>query len=411
MNQLMHPFFRRVAAMCLLPFLIILVGCEKQASSAQANTGQTEADDSGAYTLANEDAAQRRVAPAEADTPTPDAVMRYAGPSSFASAFPKLDSLTQSAPDLNADLRSYADMVLNPDKIRSEADILQVIDYRDHQIMERLSAQLLNADEGRMFEIFAPLDAELNRLGMQMNVVEGMFADLGPATFLEAEMNQYASRGFRLFMAYEHARTQSYNGEYPYLNMEATREMLQLGEQIMDLDSSPYPDQIGESYERALLAFMDIHAVKDPNARGGLEFFVSGLNTDHYPFVTENETRREFASQEDEDPLHEVMSRILDTPSTMTKRPNHLYLIVVEWADDEAMAKSRVISHLRKGEDVPHYLPVNLPDGTLKYAVVYRFFEAEELAENAFVRAQAAYPEAEFMMVSVRGQELFQIGA
>ncbi|MEL6133486.1 MAG: hypothetical protein AAFR59_09005, partial [Bacteroidota bacterium] len=50
--------------------------------------------------------------------------------------------------------------------------------------------------------------------------------------------------------------------------------------------------------------------------------------------------------------------------------------------------KQRVIYHLNRGVDIPHTLKIRKGDGTDRYAVAYRFYESEDLAEQAFQKIE-----------------------
>ncbi len=333
------------------------------------------------------------------------------GDFSFARNFPTLSKILAEETDLYALLDSFARLVLFTDHIQSEQDLMTLITLRDKDLIPRVEAAIQTADQNNtLYDDYESLDNELLVLGMQMTFAEGTFTSLGPAPFLTEETERYASKAYRLYAQFEEARTMSYNGEYPFLNMDPYQAMIETGEELMALDKNPYQELIREPFENALIYFHDIHHVFDPTARSEPSTYVNGISTATYPDVTDNRTRQAFASQTSGSALSKALQRILDHPSSMSLKPEHLYLIVVEWENSEQLAKSRVISHLRAGEDIPHHLMVTLADGSNRYAVVYRFFEDDVRAEEALISIQKEFPKAEMMMVSVRGDALFQIG-
>ena len=329
----------------------------------------------------------------------------------FDQDFPTLARVLGAEQALLADLSAYANTARNAEMIQSEADLTDLLERRDSSMIPRLEAVLMTLDQNQeLYEDYDNLQTELQQLGMQMTFAEGMFTSVGPFRFLEEEIEQYASPGFRLFLQFREAQTASFNGEYPYLNMGPYIEMVEIGEEMKSLSDHSYYSKIEDDFQQAVIAVSDIHLVSDPVAREEASWFVSDINTEFYPFATEADTRQAYVQQTEGSPFQKAMEKIIANPSSMTKKPTHLYLIVVEWVEDEEIAVSRVASHLTSGEDIPHHLEVNLADGTRKYAIVYRFFEEVEEAEEALETVQADFPEADLMMVSVNKGSLYQLG-
>ncbi len=330
---------------------------------------------------------------------------------SFEREFPALTQALSHQPELLQTLSGYAQTVVNPDAIRSEEILINILEQRDSVMIPRVEAALMTADANQdLYTVYDQLQNELQRIGMQMTFAEGTFTSIGPSSFLQEQMEQYASKAFQFYLNFSEARTESFNGEYPFLNMKPYQDMIEIGMELSALNENTYFPKIKDHYQQALIYFSDIHRVQDPTARNA-SLFVQGVETDMYPYMTEADTRVAYINQPGSSNFRKAMERILANPSTMSIKPDHLYLVVVEWADNEEMARSRVTDHLTSGEDIPHHLQINLPDGTSRYAIVYRFFEDESNAEQAFETAQTSFPSVELMMVSVKGNELYQIGA
>lgn len=336
---------------------------------------------------------------------------RLAQDFSFQAKFPTLTRVLQGEDDILKELDVFARKTLISGQINSEASLISTLETRDSVLIPRVEAALQTKDNGNTLnDDYNALQDELEQLGMQMTFAEGMFTSIGPAPFLQAEMDRYASKAFRLFCQFQDAKTRSYNGEYPFLDMSPYAEMVQVGEELMGLEANPYQARIKETFQSSVLYMSDVHKVNDPTARGQASFFVNGISTDAYPYLTENQSREAFITETEGSAFQKSLSKIMANPSSMSPKPEHLYLVIVEWATTAEMAKTRVSTHLLAGEDVPHYLEVNLADGTKKFAVVYRFFENAEKAESALLTAQADFPKADLMMVSVQGEALYQIG-
>lgn len=330
---------------------------------------------------------------------------------SFDQKFPALARVFQNESVLLSDLMDFYASVSESSSIQSEQDLSNVLQLRDSSMIPRVETALMTIDEDNsLYDDYDALQAELQQLGMQMTFAEGMFTSIGPYRFLEPEIEQYASSAFKLYLEFNQARTASYNGEYPFLNMAPYLEMIQVGEQLAAIEGNPYFDKISEDFEKSLLYVSDVHLVDDPTARGESSLFVDGINTEMYPYMTEKESRVAYVNETAGSPFQKAVEKIMANPSTMSTKPEALYLVVIEWADDETVAISRVTSHLRQGEDIPHHLEITLSDGTKKYAIVFRFFEDVGKAEEALSSIEGDFPDADLMMVSVKGESLYQIG-
>lgn len=329
----------------------------------------------------------------------------------FDQQFPTITKVLQNESSLLSDLMDFYASVSQPSSIQSEQDLANVLQVRDSSMIPRVESALMTIDENNsLYDDYDALQTELQQLGMQMTFAEGMFTSIGPYSFLEAEIDQYASSAFKLYLEFNQAKTASYNGEYPFLNMGPYLEMIQVGEQLAAINGNPYFEKIREDFEKSLLYVSDVHLVDDPTARGESSLFVEGINTEMYPYMTEKESRVAYVNETAGSPFQKAVEKIMANPSTMSTKPEALYLVVIEWADDETVARTRVTTHLRQGEDIPHHLEITLSDGTKKYAIVYRFFEDVGKAEEALSSIEGDFPDADLMMVSVKGESLYQIG-
>lgn len=329
----------------------------------------------------------------------------------FDQQFPTITKVLQNESSLLSDLMDFYGSISQPSGIQSEQDLERVLQLRDSSMIPRVESALMTIDENNsLYDDYDALQTELQRLGMQMTFAEGMFTSIGPYSFLEPQIEQYASSAFKLYLEFNQAKTESFNGEYPFLNMMPYLEMAQIGEQLAAIQGNPYFEKIKDDFEKSLLYVSDVHLVNDPTARGESSLFVDGINTEMYPYMTEKESRVAYVNETAGSPFQKAVEKIMANPSSMSTKPEALYLVVIEWADDETVAISRVTIHLRQGEDIPHHLEVTLSDGTKKYAIVYRFFEDVDKAEEAISTIEGDFPDAELVMVSVKGESLYQIG-
>ncbi len=316
-------------------------------------------------------------------------------------------------PNMKRAIEAYGTAVMTGKGIKNDEDILALLKVRDDKLIPYLHNVIESRKERNPSYVknnSEQLEKELNLLGLQMTFAEGNFTGLGAFPFMQEWIEKYASEGLKLYTRFQVADAQSQNGEYLYLNMKPVVEKVVLGEELASLPDSTYFKKIEETYEKAILTLTDIHKVYNPNNRQEESFLVKGISTDLYPNVTENKTREAFTQNKVNSRYSKMVEKILENPSEISNKPEQVYVIVTEWLDTEQMAQKRVIGHLRKGEDVPHYLPIEQGDGKIRYAVTYRFFENEEKANQAFEKIEKSMPSAELVYCSVRGKDLYQLG-
>ena len=325
--------------------------------------------------------------------------------------FSALSRILDQETSLEADLTEFASRILAEESIRSEEDLLTLLEQRDSSLIPRLEDVLMRLDgDQQLYDAYDMLQRELQALGMQMTFAEGMLTSVGPYPVLQQSIEKYASPGFKLLLRFREAQTDSYNGEYPYLHMQPYIDMIEIGQAMSKLSDSTHFQAIRQDFEHAVLVVSDIHLVSDPVARDRAGWFVSDVSTDYYPYATEIDTRQVYSEQKTGSLFQEAMAKVLLRPSSMSMKPSHLYLVITGWADDRESAASSVVSHMIKGKDIPHHLEIHLPDGSSSYALVYRFFEEEAPAEAAILEATSQFPDAQLMMVSFSQGKLYQIG-
>ena len=88
----------------------------------------------------------------------------------------------------------------------------------------------------------------------------------------------------------------------------------------------------------------------------------------------------------------------------------NIYIIITEWVDELVQARRTVAKHLAEGEDIPHYLKIKRGDGKEYYAIAYRFYDDGDKAAAALEKIRKNVPNARMIFVSVKGDELYQLG-
>lgn len=326
----------------------------------------------------------------------------------FEQRFPMLYDLLKEQPDDLAVVADYAEKVLTGERIASEDDIIDLMEMRSSQIIPILEPYLDNLDGEKWFEHANAYENELNQLGITQTAAEGTYTGLAQAEMLTQALRTNASTGLRTYMDFYNAEARTRSGEYPFNDMDPYFRMLVEGEQLMeDASAQRYAARVEEDFRRALNVITDIHRVQYESHEA---FLVGGIHRDMYPFMTETESHKAFLANHPDSKYHGVVKRILENPSTMTERPENMYLIVTDWAASLNEADDKVFRYLNNQQDVPHHLEVRRGDGTDQYALTYRFFEDEAQANQALETCRAAGMDAELIFVSVKGDKLYQIG-
>lgn len=327
---------------------------------------------------------------------------------SFANQFPLLDSLIAGDTLLHDSLASYARRVATGEDIKDDQAILQILQEREQYFIPELDPFIANMDAMTWDQAYPRLERELNHLGMQMIVGEGMYAGLGQYRFMESVLESRASEALKVYTRFLQARTSAQMGEYPYSDMHPYIDMVLAGNQLKALPGgAAYFASLKEEYERALIAVTDIHLVEQEEHTMAM---VGDMHTEPYPYLSNLEAQRKQVASADSAYFTQVLAGILTNPSTISASPQEVYLIVVEWHTDKDSAFQKRIEYLGKGWDIPHCLTVDRGKENPEIALVYRFFEKEALANAGMDALEHREFPAHLVMVSVRQGELFQLG-
>jgi len=333
------------------------------------------------------------------------------GDFSFKDYFPTLYPLVESDAQSLREISAYAQQILYREGLNEEQDLIRLFQAREEIILPPLQSKIENLDDQKFYDQNENLEAELNQLGLTALTAEAMFVGLGIHPILEIEVARIASQPYQLYLDFQYADASSQGGEYPYTDLKPFQRMLLAGEALQARQEQVYFAKIKERYEEAFQVCTDIHLVADPRAREMAPApMVGGVHTDHYPFLTETESMQAFAKEHPESAYGKVAARLLENMSEMSSESENLYLIVTEWLKEEDQAVARVQDHLRQGRDIPHSLKIRRGDGSDQYAVTYRFYEDSEKADAALKHLLPDFPESEMIFVSVKGDQLYQLG-
>ncbi|MEM6763422.1 MAG: hypothetical protein AAF655_00800 [Bacteroidota bacterium] len=326
----------------------------------------------------------------------------------FSENYPLLYQLIESDDSTLTLVADYAGKLTDESSLEGDQDILLLMNERDKAIIPAIDPFIANMNEEYWYDQMDKFDEELTRLGIGMIVGEGMYAGLGPASIMRANLRLKATSGLQLYESFQDRRTISYNGEYPYMNMEPFMAMVQIGYDLhQSEDGESFSSLIEEDYRTALETITDIHMVED---QGNTSLLVGKIHTDFYPYAGDISGINSYLAKHKDFPFQQVVKRIIESPSVMTAKPENLYLLVTDWVPTEEKAKAMIYQYLHSGKDIPHYLPVVKGSGQEEVALVYRFHEDPDAAQKAMDTCQKLNISAEAVMVSLKEGKLYQLG-
>lgn len=305
--------------------------------------------------------------------------------------YPLLDSIA-GAHSTKSDLyvlNDYAHKITETDWIRGERDIQHVLFIRDDQVIPLLTDVLTEIDETEDGFYNLPFDffTELQSIGLTVATAEGFFVALGRGVVLADEVSEHASEEYRLWIDITVAWDETVGGEYPYADVSAETRVLARCEQLLsEFPDGTYKAEATEMLQSAVETLADIHRVllKD------YEFYVySGVEVEEWPFMTEIESATSFVANHPNSRFAPMLGAIISNPSELDFEAQTIYYVVTDWLPEHKAARHRSWQYLNSGRDIPHILDVQRADGSVMYAVGYRFFSSQEDA----IEAQASLAE------------------
>ena len=323
----------------------------------------------------------------------------------FQELFPFLYELLKNNPEELAQVEAFAEQAVSRPSFSQEEDLLDLIEERDEQIIPLLLPYFESMEPDVWDQNYDELEKELSMMGIQMTSAEGIFTGLGPRSLFTDNLKLKEKTPLIQYDAFTDAQTRSMNGEYPYSDLEPYIKMVLLGEKMeAEGTAKSYYQKIGQSFADALHVLTDVHLITNEGGR------VGGIHTEAYPYMVSLQSIREALPRFESSKFKVPLQRIVEFPSEMSSRPEHLHLLVESWVNSEEEAKKRVEEHLSSGKDIPHYLPVEKGDGTTQYAVVYRFFEDADQAQKGLEKMQTQFNTGEMIFVSSEKSKLYQLG-
>jgi hypothetical protein len=302
---------------------------------------------------------------------------------------PLLCSLTRPFPPVYRLFLDYATCVLRPQWIKTEDDLLSLFP-RKNELM-KLLVDLCNKDSGgingpnRGDPSWPAIEKELGVLGIRAVISEDYVAGFSDGPFLEDLIARTASESCRLFIQMKNVRTESFNGEYIFMDLGADMKMVEIGEQFLrSFADSKFMNQMKDMLYEALVPLTDVHEASSL-------YIVGDLSREVYPGWTDIANHRSFIEKYPRSRFHDVVARIIDSMSSIAAK-GPIYAVVTDNCASEEEARQLVLSYLLRGIDIPHILKT--PEKALERCVAYRFFSDKGKAGQALKEIQKIKPQA-----------------
>lgn len=361
-----------------------------------------------ADSLPTPDVTSRSIPQADSTAQIPAASRRMAVQFSLADALPATHRLLSDNGKPEALLEMYAQSAMNEEAIKSESQLIDLLQSRNEALLE-LNQAFDQISAENLDQQLPEIQSELETIGIELNMTNGTFSGLKSAEAFEEIISIYSSDPFIYYQAFIQAQEKVQASEFPFADMEPYKEMVVAGEKLMtDFPSSNHYQAIQADFQEALSHFVGIFLLKEggyatERVNSPLEYSDS--------YTTETETHKQFVEQHASSRYAPIISRMLESKSSISKKPENIYAIHRETAGSMQEAREKQFDLLNKGEDVLHILPYDAGTQQEAFLLTYRFFDDEE-ASLQFLDALQKRSEGEmgYMNLSINRNKMYQLG-
>lgn len=255
---------------------------------------------------------------------------------------PNLSNLARPYPQVYGPFLDYATCVLRPEWIKTEDDLLSLFPRKNELL--KLLVDFCNKPSGGINgpncgdPSWPAIEKELGVLGIKAVIAEDYVAGLSDGPFLEDLITRIASEPCRLFIHMKNLRTESFHGEYIFMNLDADMKMAEIGEKFLQsFPDSKFTKQMKDMLYEALVPLTDVHEVNSLHIVGGLTRKV-------YPGWTDIAKHRMFLENYPGSHFHDVVARIIGSMSSIAAE-GPIYAVVTDVCASEEEARQVVLSY------------------------------------------------------------------
>jgi hypothetical protein len=381
--------------------IFFLMGCgNAEQSSANLTTNEQTSQEPTSRSLTEADTFVR----------TPSAAQRVAPDFSMAAEFPATYQLLSDNGQFSfvEFLVVYALPALRPQDIRSEADLINLLQSRKN-ILTGLTSVFKQIPAAKIDKQLPELQKEFGRIGIRLKTDQGNYAGFQSADAFQEVISTYATDPFTYYQAFIQAQERAQTAEFPFKDMEPYQDMVLAGEKLMTaFPNSVHYQSVRVDFRDALRNFVGIFVLQEG---GYTTERLDNPMVDSERNSAETETHQQFVRQHASSQYAPIVARMLKLKSNTSKKPESLYAIYAGTAASLEEAREKQFEWLNKGEDVLHILPYDAGTQQEGHLLVYRFFEDEELSLQCLDEVQKrATHEIGYMKLSVNGKRMYQMG-
>jgi hypothetical protein len=242
-----------------------------------------------------------------------------------------------------------------------------------------------------MWDSIDVLENELNKIGISIITIEGMYGGLSQAPFINNLVNRVASEDLRLKFMLENAYGMSLGGEYPYLDLTWQAKALNYGGLLLTkYPQSKYTAQILNELKDCLVPYVDIHKVTSNSQPE--TFLALDFDTEAYPNMLDTSFHNQYITKYNHSIFAQSIKKIIDYPSQFDIEAKHFFIVQVPY---EAKGLTQ-LDYLLKGIDIAHQLHLN-NENYKDITLAYRYFDTKEKADEALAIISKQIPEAKII--------------
>lgn len=390
----------------LLMVLVLGIGCDSSTTDQDATSSlATEVTPSEEPQVTS-----RTLTEADTFAKTQTAAQRIAPNFSVSTDYPVLYKLLQENDQFHfvEVLSIYALPASNLEAIQSEKQLLVLMQAQKNIVValngiaDKISTESIEAK-------IPELKEELNPIGIDLKSANRKFAGFQSKAVFKSVIDEYASDPIEYFRAFLKAQQKYQDSDFSYRDMEVIRDMVLAGEKLMtDYPNSSHYEIIKTDFREAVLNFVGVYVMDEG---GYTTERISSPMVRSERFVTETETHKAFIQEHPNSVFTPVISKMLESPSRITSKPESLYAIYAGTAPTLEEARQKQFDFLVQGRDILHILPYDAGTQQEGYLLACRFYEDEEASLQCLDEAQKeAESDAQYIMLSVNNNRLYKLG-
>lgn len=315
---------------------------------------------------------------------------------------PELSKHLSKEAEFNEKLKRY--LFLLTSEIQSVEEIKQVFEMRNdlRYDFEDVSFQMYEQFGYANYQLWEKVEKELNFLGYSPYYAEGYLEGVGDFPILENEIEKYGTEDFKLYTDYFNKKSETFGGEYPFMDLHANIELVKIWETInQKYPQSSFTKEINDFCYWDIAPLFDVHNVVSDD--GNAQLIIEDLGVDMYPGGTYEDNYIDFV-EAGNTKLSAITEKVLKNISEIEIDANYsfdkVYLVVIERVDDYEEAQKKILKYISNNQDIVHIISVTEDSYNWFNYLVYRFYTDKSKAEKALEQAKQINSNASIVVVN-----------